>query len=159
MSGAPADGNGWPERDILSVSGTTAFKPGIGQRDRFLDCVFSPIDDAAVSSVVGQRYCIIAGRSHPALFQQNLSRHTVSPLEEDTVSRVSYTSPFSKIKIRHSGEFLSSPFGYLRRPNINQNTNRIMAYCVRFIVPLFMAHTFFIRFFPDVIFNGLALRQ
>jgi hypothetical protein len=110
VSGAPADGYGGPKRDMLSVSGTTAFETGIDQRDRFL----------------GQRRCIICRRNHPALLQQNC--HIISPLEEDTVSRVSYTTPFSKIKIKGSGEILSDAVGYLRRPNdIRQNMNRIMA--------------------------------
>jgi hypothetical protein len=37
VSGVPVDGYGWPERDMLSVSGTTAFETRIGQRDRFLE--------------------------------------------------------------------------------------------------------------------------
>jgi hypothetical protein len=37
VSGALADGYGWPERDMLSVSGTTTFETGIGQRDRCHD--------------------------------------------------------------------------------------------------------------------------
>jgi hypothetical protein len=64
-------------------STTTTFETGVNERDTFF----------------GQRRCVICGRQ--GLVLQHC--YIIPKAEEDTVSQISNTSPFSKINIRHSG--------------------------------------------------------
>lgn len=108
-TGAPPAGYAWSECAMSDSSTTTTFETGVNERDTFF----------------GQRRCVICGRQ--GLVLQHC--YIIPETEEDTVSQISNTSPFSKINIRHSGSTLSAAVGCLNRPNMHLNLNHAMASC------------------------------